>query len=136
MSLRVTPVWIDSLGKNEVLVYDSNLAASYNTSIGRLALKFGAVYKKYYGMSGDTFAIPTKDRKLRALPLDDIDIYVEGFLIAAKQNRDRIFMVTEIGCGAAGYKPWEIAPMFERAVTMRNVYLPDRFLKILLNKGR
>ena len=44
---------------------------------------------------------------------------------------DLTFLVTEIGCGLAGYTPAEIAPLFRRAVSMANVWLPDRFWAVL-----
>lgn len=136
MNLRITPVWIESLDKNEVLVFDSYKSGNYNSEMGKLALRYGAQKHKKYGMSGNTFAIPTRDDKMKALPLVDIDIYVEGFLIAAEQWAIKKFFVTEIGCSSTAYKPWEIAPMFKRAMRMKNVFLPDSFLKILLNESK
>jgi hypothetical protein len=41
--------------------------------------------------------------------------YVNGFLAYAYGKRKLKFMVTRIGCGLAGYKDHEIAPMFEGA---------------------
>lgn len=37
------------------------------------------------------------------------------------------FYVTEIGCGLAGYKPKDIAPLFAECVNLKNVKLPQRF---------
>ena len=37
-----------------------------------------------------------------------------------------------IGCGIAGYKPKEIAPLFLQAATLKNVYLPLCFWKIII----
>lgn len=36
-------------------------------------------------------------------------------------------LVTEIGCGLAGLKPKEVAPLFKDAVNVFNIYLPSRF---------
>ena len=134
MPLRITPVWITNLEPKEVIVFGSNLIGRHNGSAAQIALKFGAESGKGYGLSGQSFAIPTKDEKLKTLRLVDIDVYVEGFLITARARRDLTFLVTEIGCGFSNYDPWDIAPMFEPAVTMKNVYLPNKFLKVLLSK--
>ncbi|MNT99617.1 hypothetical protein D3C72_2425100 [compost metagenome] len=41
-----------------------------------------------------------------------INAYVCGFLAYATGKRKLKFMVTRIGCGLAGYKNEDIAPMF------------------------
>ena len=43
------------------------------------------------------------------------------------ENENFIFLVTEIGCGLAGLKPKEVAPLFKDAVNVFNIYLPSRF---------
>jgi hypothetical protein len=40
-------------------------------------------------------------------------------------------LVTEIGCGIAGFSPSEIAPLFEQAREVKNIYLPERFWMVL-----
>lgn len=44
------------------------------------------------------------------------------------------FLVTEIGCGLAGYKPDQIAPLFAEAARLENVALPESFIKVLENQ--
>ena len=41
------------------------------------------------------------------------------------------FFVTRIGCGIAGFKEKEIAPLFADAIGLENVCLPEGFAKIL-----
>ena len=50
----------------------------------------------------------------------------------AQEHPELKFLVTPIGCGIAGYTPEEIAPMFEAAVTLKNVYLPKIFWEVLM----
>jgi hypothetical protein len=125
---RVTPVWISELQKNQVFVFGSNLAGIHGLGAAKQALQWGAKMGHGIGHHGETFAIPTKDKKIRVLPLVDIEIYVEGFLIYARQHPELDFLVTEIGCGHAAYRHALIAPFFKDAVTMTNVWLPQRFL--------
>ena len=50
-----------------------------------------------------------------------------------KDHPNMIFLVTEIGCGLAGYKPKDIAPLFKGVENLKNVKLPERFWhKIIL----
>jgi hypothetical protein len=43
-----------------------------------------------------------------------------------------IFLVTEIGCGLAGLKHKEVAPMFKDCVNLENVHLPLKFWNKLI----
>lgn len=96
-----------------VLVFGSNEAGIHGAGAAAFAYaKRGARYGFSYGHSGDSFAIPTKNEDIRTLPLDMINAYVCGFLAYATGKRKLKFMVTRIGCGLAGYKDADIAPMF------------------------
>ena len=37
------------------------------------------------------------------------------------------FLVTKIGCGIAGFRIDEIAPLFAGAVNVENIHLPQEF---------
>lgn len=89
----------------------------------------GAIRGCFSGPQGNSYAIPTKDRNLWTLPLDIIERYVKVFLRYAEANPDSDFNVVAIGCGLAGYKPEQIAPLF--AGHPSNVLLPPEFVAIL-----
>lgn len=96
-----------------IFVFGSNEAGMHGAGAALEAYKkHGARYGKSYGHYGDSFAIPTKDENIVSLPLDRIDSYVEGFLAYARGHRKLLFQVTCIGCGLAGFKHEQIAPMF------------------------
>lgn len=61
--------------------------------------------------------------------------YISVRIEFAVSRPDLTFMVTEIGCGLAGYKPKAIAPLFREAVKYENIYLPARFWHKLNDKG-
>ena len=98
----------------------------------KTALRFGAKLGIGNGISGNSYAIPTKNEKIRTLSQTKINEYVQEFIEYAKENENKIFLVTEIGCGLAGYSPEDIAPMFKPTLDMENVHLPARFWKILI----
>ena len=126
---RVTPT-ITTLGANEIFVFGSNLAGRHGKGAALLARqKFGAVYGHGIGPQGRCYAIPTKDRHLKTLPLASIQKHVEEFLRRAKSTPELLFWVTEIGCGLAGYSAKEIAPMFRDAPN--NCALPLSFMEVL-----
>lgn len=129
--MNASPDRIAKLEDNEIFVFGSNRAGRHGKGAAKLAVKFGAQYGKGEGLHGKTYGIPTKDRKINTLTLSEIEYAVNRFIKFAKENPSMIFLVTEIGCGLAGYKPKEIAPMFEEALSYDNIKLPQRFIQIL-----
>ncbi|MFP3556449.1 hypothetical protein SB861_37900 [Paraburkholderia sp. SIMBA_049] len=97
-----------------IFVFGSNEAGRHGAGAALEAYKkHGARWGMSYGMHGSSFAIPTKDVNIETLPLERIQDYVTGFLAYAHgQRRVMTFKVTRIGCGLAGLKDEDIAPMF------------------------
>jgi hypothetical protein len=54
---------------------------------------------------------------------------VKRFVLFAKSRPDLTFKLTPVGCGLAGYKPEQIAPMFYGVPS--NVLIPDEFLAFI-----
>lgn len=120
------------MAKRKIFVFGSNKAGRHGKGVAKFALEnHGAIYGLGWAMQGNSYAIPTKDEKLRTLPLDEIERYVRGFIrfVESPHGKTLEFNVTAIGCGLAGYSPRDIAPMFEGAPM--NVILPDEFIYVL-----
>lgn len=115
----------------QIFVFGSNLRGRHGAGSALEAVRnHGAVEGRWTGLQGDSYAIPTKDANLRTLPLDDITFYVEEFIRFARYAGPLLtFNVVAIGCGLAGYRPDQIAPMFKDAP--KNVNLPKEFLEAL-----
>jgi hypothetical protein len=117
-----------------VFVFGSNLAGRHGKGAALWARQHrGAIYGQGVGPQGAAYAIPTKDRQLRVLPLATIRGHVHDFLGHARRRADLRFEVTPIGCGLAGYRPDQIAPMFADAPA--NVILPDAFRAVLVARA-
>lgn len=98
----------------DIFVFGSNLAGRHGAGAALFARTYnGAIYGQGVGPQGYSYAIPTKDALLQTLPLATIQTYILGFIEYAKQHSDITFYVTRIGCGLAGYKDQDIAPMFK-----------------------
>ena len=65
---------------------------------------------------------------------DTILPYVESFIDFAISHPELTFYVTRIGCGIAGFKNEDIAPLFKNAVDVPNIRLPKEFVAIILQK--
>ena len=99
-----------------IFVFGSNEGGIHGAGAAKFAFEQrGARWGKAFGISGQSFAIPTKDASIRhTLPLDKIGTYVEEFLEFAMGSnmRDVQFQVTRLGCGLAGLKDGDVSPMF------------------------
>ena len=100
----------------EIMVFGSNEAGIHGAGAAKFAMRhFGAEYGKGIGHVGRSYAIPTKDKRIRTLSIGMIAGYVNDFIKYAKQHPELTFQVTQIGCGLAGYEASEIAPLFKDA---------------------
>lgn len=116
------------LASNEVFVFGSNLQGMHGGGAARMAYdSFGAVWGEGVGLFGQSYAIPTMQGGVKT-----IKPYVDDFLQFAKRHSNLDFLVTEIGCGIAGFTPYDIAPLFFKAIEddIKNVYLPESFYEV------
>ena len=60
--------------------------------------------------------------------VEDIKPYVDDFVEYVKMHPDNRFLVTRIGCGIAGFRDKEIAPLFKELKDTPNVCLPEKWL--------
>ena len=124
---KYTPVAIDSLTSDEIFVFGSNLAGAHGGGAARLAFeRFGAVWGEGVGLHGQTYAIPTMQGGV-----ETIKPYVDEFICFAKEHSRLTFLVTRIGCGIAGFRDEEIAPLFKEAEDITNIILPKEFVELI-----
>ena len=125
--MRIASSHITTLQPNEIFVFGSNLSGMHGGGTARLAYqKFGAIWGQGVGLQGQSYGIPTMQGGV-----DTIKPYVDEFIEFAKTHPQLKFLVTEIGCGIAGFSVEEIAPLFEQAIEVENIYLPERFWLVL-----
>lgn len=114
----------------EIFVFGSNLAGIHGAGAAYHAHRHHhAEWGVGIGRTGNAYGIPTKDEKIRTLPLHEINVYVLDFLEYAEDHPELIFNVTRIGCGLAGYTDKDIAPMFEDAP--ENCKLDSEWVRII-----
>ena len=124
---RVTPERIVTLQPGEIFVFGSNPGGIHSGGAARAALdKFGAVMGQGEGLQGQSYAIPTTFDTV-----EEIRPYVDNFITFADANPQMTFLVTRIGCGIAGFRDEDIAPLFAGAQGLQNVHLPASFWKII-----
>ena len=84
--------------------------------------KFGAIWGQGVGLQGQSYAIPTMQGGV-----ETIKPYVDEFIAFAREHTELTFLVTRIGCGIAGFRDEQIAPLFEEAHQLPNVVLPPNW---------
>ena len=129
---RVTPEYITSLQPNEIFVFGSNLEGAHGGGAAATAWKhFGAIWGQGVGLQGNSYGIPTMHGGV-----DAIKPYVDEFIDFARAHPELHFFVTRIGCGIAGFRDEDIAPLFAPAIDIENIWLPESFIRIIKNRKR
>lgn len=122
-----TPGFINALKPGEVFVFGSNLGGYHGGGAARVAMnKFGAIWGQGVGLQGQLYAIPTMQGGV-----DTIKPYVDEFISFAKAHPELRFYVSRIGCGIAGFRDADIAPLFRDALAHGNIVLPRSFATVL-----
>ena len=122
-----TPNMISALKENEIFVFGSNLGGMHGGGAARAAYnRFGAVWGQGVGLQGQSYAIPTMQGGV-----ETIKPYVDEFIAFAQAHPELKFLVTRIGCGIAGFRDEQIAPLFAAAIDKENIILPKEFVEAI-----
>ena len=115
---------IEKLEPDEVFVFGSNASGAHGGGAARFAYdRFGAVWGQGEGLQGQSYGIDT---------MSGLGVFREQaahFVEFAAQHPDLRFLVTEVGCGIAGYRPEQVAGFFDGSPA--NVVLPESFTAVL-----
>ena len=132
LDAKYTPDNITTLGRRDIFVFGSNLAGHHGGGAARVALnRFGAIWGQGEGLQGNSYAIPTMQGGV-----ETIKPYVDNFIEFAEYEKALTFYVTKIGCGIAGFRIEQIAPLFRNAYNLPNVILPIEFAVYIENENR
>lgn len=115
----------------EVLVFGSNLRGVHGAGAAAwVSAQCGARPVVGEGHTGNGYALPTCSRPGVPLTLDQIACSARRFIEYAITHTETKFFLTRVGCGIAGFKDSEIAPLFAKVPS--NVRTPpewDPYLK-------
>lgn len=114
---------------NVIFVFGSNLAGRHGKGAALFAKKnYGAQYGVGVGRTGEAYAIPTKCKKLKTLPIEDVRVYIDVFCNYAQDNPSLMFAVTPVGTGLAGHDKREIWRAFKDFRMPANCYFTSSWL--------
>jgi len=112
-----------------IFVFGSNLDGIHGAGAAAYAHKHhGAVWGVGHGLTGDSYALPTKGHGITDMTLAEIEQHVAAFLWFAKRRSDLTFALTPIGTGLAGHSKRDIWAMLEKHGLPRNIYLTSTWV--------
>lgn len=112
-----TPENLKKLESNEVFVFGSNTEGQHAGGAAAVAFEsFGAVIGRAVGMQGQSYAIPTMTPDGVKVNRTDLLKSLINFVSYAEQNQDKVFYLTKIGTGIAGWSMREVRRIFWTAV--------------------
>jgi hypothetical protein len=99
-----------------IFVFGSNLSGIHAGGAARAAhQKYGAAWGVGEGITGLAYALPTKGHNMAPMSIAQVERHVVKFLAYAQEHPKLRFQVTRVGCGLAGFKDEDIAPLFKDA---------------------
>ena len=116
---------ITVLANGQVFVFGSNLKGHHAGGAAKTAyIKFGAEWGVGEGMTGQCYAFPTLDENMQ--PVSAFDLLRSKFRLyeACRQNPDKVFFLTKVGCGIAGFDEEDVKLIFADNVPVLNLIRP------------
>jgi hypothetical protein len=131
---------ITTLQPNQVFVFGSNPEGRHGAGAAKVARdKFGAIYGQGEGLQGQSYALPTKDLRvkenkgLRSISVEGIVSSIKKLYDVARDNPTEDFLVSDYsGTNLSGYTGQEMADMFASAGTIpNNIVFNENFDKLI-----
>lgn len=115
-------------GDRLIFVFGSNLAGRHGKGSAKHAREhFGAEYGVGEGITGFSYAIPTKGHRLEPLPFSDIDAAICRFIAYAKTHGGE-YLLTPVGTGLAGHSKRDVWSVLAREGLPSNVFLSSSWV--------
>ena len=119
--------------KREIFVFGSNKAGRHGRGAALYAKdNYGARMGVGEGLTGDSYAIPTKGHSLENLPYEEIDLAIGRFISVANGMPDVRFLLTPVATGLAGHSRQKVLASLRKYGLPKNVVLTSSWV---MNKG-
>jgi hypothetical protein len=108
-----------------IFVFGSNLHGRHGKGAASTAKRFfGAKHRVGEGLTGQAYALPTKNGPYEKLPLDAIGEAFGKLVSTAREHPDKTFMLTRVGTGLSGYDDDDILAQLTQHPFPDNLRLP------------
>ena len=113
----------------EIFVFGSNTAGRHGKGAALYAKQnHDAQYGIGEGLTGNAYALPTKDDNLKMLPINSIAENYAKFKKTAEQAPEWRFLLTPFGTGLAGYDKAQIWKIIKTVGVPKNVVLTSSWV--------
>lgn len=120
-----------------IFVFGSNKLGIHGAGAAKFALLNRGAYSGIgEGMSGDSYALPTKFDPWSRMNLNDVHKSINKFLAYAFEHHMVDFQITQVGCGLGGFTKKQIAPLFAEHTVLLNCYFDKAWQEFLPAKTR
>lgn len=117
----------------EIFVFGSNLSGWHGAGAAKAARdNYGALVGVGVGFTGQSYAIPTKNYLVETMRLEQIVPFIQQFVHVTNTQQQMDFYITRVGCGLAGFKDEQIAPLFANC-NPENCSMPEPWRVYLEN---
>ena len=114
----------------DIFVFGSNKAGRHGRGAAKFAMEqYNAEYGVGEGLTGYSYAIPTKGHNLEAMPFSEIDAAICRFIQHAKNAPQDSYELTPIGTGLAGHSKRDVWAVLKREGLPRNVFLSSTWVE-------
>jgi hypothetical protein len=110
---------------NLIFVFGSNTKGWHGAGSALQAkLNWGAVQGVGEGLQGLSYALPTKTTPGSVMSFERLRRHVQKFMDTVREptHQDKFWLITCVGCGLAGFRDHEVAPLFRDICTHPNAY--------------
>lgn len=112
--MKATPNNIQSLEPHQIFVFGSNTRGGHAGGAAQLAWeKFGAEWGVGEGLTGQCYAFPTLNGEMNQCCEEDLVASRDRFFEITKSHSEKEFLLTQIGCGIAGFDPSYMVSLFK-----------------------
>jgi hypothetical protein len=112
-----------------IFVFGSNLAGIHGAGAAKYAYEnHGAEWGVGEGLTGNSYALPTKGYQIENIPFSDVARNVYTFVHFARNNPDMIFALTPVGTGLAGHSKRDLWSILSAVGLPTNVYLTSSWV--------
>lgn len=115
---------IVALQPHEIFVFGSNIMGHHGGGAARQAHEmFGARREVGEGLTGQSYAFPTLDHNYRKVSNTRLHASRLKLYECAERHPDKVFLLTKVGCGIAGFPEEKMRKLFANAP--KNIVKPE-----------
>lgn len=120
----------DPTDPDNIFVFGSNSTGEHFGGAARVAFEqFGAKWGHVSGLCGQSYAIATMALRGDDPSFSKLEPQIKTFLSLVKAMPNHLFFLTRIGCGIAGLKDEDVAPLF--GPIQPNISYPEKWAEII-----